>query len=226
MLEERDFRNKSRRVKGTNITVQKLTPSGETHQNDLSSLGRKRQRTAVAESNAAMHIFCNIHSDPQEEVRWFEKTFRPERMLIHPSEAYLQGLKKLRPALHFNTFDVVKAKGRRVSKQQQDQAAAKKRREALVAPTAALKAALNSKRLPPGSAATDAEQGLLMRGKKNKRIVETHIAKMRAKRKGFAARMVDEERSAMSGKKGKKSKKEDRSKVKKSRRDIRTGDAL
>ena len=223
MLGERDFVHRSRRVRGTNITVQKLAPTvpqhGETIATGVADQERRINASAVAANNIAMNIFCSIHSDPQEELRWFDKTFRPERLLIHPSEAYLQGLKKLRPALHFNTFEVAKAKGRRVAKQQQDQAAAKKRREALVAPTAALKAVQNPKRLPPGSAATSDEQGLLMRGVKNKRFVEAHIAKMRAKRKGFAARMQDE--AAVSAADAEKTRPK-----KKVRRELRTGDAL
>jgi hypothetical protein len=178
MLEESDFQNRSRWVRGTNITVQKLTPSLKNTASSAAAV------SGQAASSTAMHIFCSVHEDPSDELKWHEKTLRPERLLVHPSEAFVEGLKKVRPALHFNTFDSAKAKERRVQKQKQDQANAKERRAALVAPTAALKVALNPKRLPPGSSATAAENGLLMRGAKNKRAVEKHVQGMRAKRRG------------------------------------------
>ncbi len=130
-----------------------------------------------------LEIFCSIQRDPSDALQWLEQTLRPQRNLVRPSEAYVQGLKVVRPALHFNTFNAEKAKCRRVDKQRKDQSNATQRRKAMMAPTAALKAALNPKRLPPGSQATPAENRLLMKGEKNKRAVERHISQMRAKRR-------------------------------------------
>jgi hypothetical protein len=130
-----------------------------------------------------MEIFCTIKEDPAVEINWVEKTLRPERLLTHPAQAYIEGLKTVRPALHFNTFDAAKARDRRVRKQLQDQASAKQRKAALVAPTAALKAALNPKKLPPGNPATVDENRMVTRGEKNKRMNARHAEKMRAKRR-------------------------------------------
>jgi len=158
MLTSKDFKPKFLVVKNTNIRVQKSTPP----------------ITAASAShadrcNTALAIMCSIEADPVNEAEWFDRTFRPERNLIHPSEAFLHGIKRLSPAIHFNTFNADIARSRRIAKQQQDQASAKKRKAALVAPTVAMKAALNPKKLPAGSKATDDESRFLSRGKENKR---------------------------------------------------------
>ena len=85
----------SKVVKGTNIVLAKSK--------DLSELS---QGNAMAKQLA---ILESIEPDDTEELRWDRKQ-RPDRMLQNTSEAFLQGTKKLRPALNFNTFDAKKAK--------------------------------------------------------------------------------------------------------------------
>lgn len=87
----------------------------------------------------------------------------------------MQGIKTLRPALNFHTFDLAKSKLRRLAKQEKDKMTALERRKQRVAPTAALKAALNPHRiLRTGTEAPDDEARFLSRGKsKNKKHART-----------------------------------------------------
>lgn len=161
MLSAKEFGMKSFRVENTNIRVQKLTPDFP--------IGTGMGGTNGDRSNRAMTVMCSVAADPLDESQWFDRTFRPAKNLVHPAEAFLHGIKRLCPAIHFNTFNAAAAKGRRVAKQQQDQSSAKVRRKAFVAPTAAMKAAINPKKLPAGSHATDAESRFMSRGKENKK---------------------------------------------------------
>ncbi|EPY39311.1 hypothetical protein AGDE_04617 [Angomonas deanei] len=118
----------SKKVKDTNIVVVKPAGEGETDPH-----------------TALLHA---IADDDKTEILWFTRTLRPERNLIHPAEAFLQGIKELRPAPVFNTFNVKKAKERRLIKQEYDRKKHLERRKAAVAPTAAFKDALNPRKLP------------------------------------------------------------------------------
>lgn len=174
---------RARQISGTNIRVKAVEAPASSHQSFT-------DRTL-----ALMH---SIEPDDRNEVAWMQ-TLRPERSLIHPAEAFLQGIKKLRPALHFNTFDETKLASRRAAKRQKENRAANKRREARMAPTAAMKS-VNLKKIPrTGGHATQEEVNLLSRGKQNKRAMD-HIAAFhhnKAKRK-------DSEAGIMGAKKSKK----------------------
>ncbi|EPY31004.1 hypothetical protein STCU_03699 [Strigomonas culicis] len=119
-----------KRIKGTNIVVQKSAAD------DI--------------SDPFLATLNTIQPDDQTEILWWSRTLRPERNLIHPAEAFLQGIKELRPAPVFNTFDVKKAKMRRMVKQERDRKTFLARRQAAVAPTAAYRAAMNPHKLQRG----------------------------------------------------------------------------
>jgi hypothetical protein len=144
---------------GTNLHIKAVDVPASAHQNFT-------ERTL-----ALMH---SIDADDNNELSWM-KTLRPARSLIHPAEAFLQGIKKLRPALHFNTFDESKLASRRSAKRQKEKRAALKRRDERMVPTVAMKA-VNLKKIPrTGGHATTEEVKFLSRGKENKRALD-HIA--------------------------------------------------
>ncbi|KAG5507866.1 hypothetical protein JIQ42_07157 [Leishmania sp. Namibia] len=133
-----------KRVKGTNVEVRKEVTDN---------------------TDAPLALLYSIHADDETELRWFHNTLRPERNLIHPSDAFLHGIKELHPAAVFNTFDLKKAKLRRLTKHEKDKATAMKRRKKEVAPTAAYKAAVNPHKTPrTGGAAPADEVRVLSRG--------------------------------------------------------------
>ncbi|ORC85447.1 uncharacterized protein TM35_000351910 [Trypanosoma theileri] len=135
-------------IKGTNIVVQKNATDGV--------------------YNEHLSLMYSIAADDQEEVMWWNNTLRPERNLTHPSDAFLQGIKALRPAACFNTFDIQKARLRRLVKQEKDKRKFLIRRKKEVAPTAAMKASLNPHKVPrTGGRAPEEELRLLSRGKKS-----------------------------------------------------------
>ncbi|CAM41516.1 conserved hypothetical protein [Leishmania braziliensis MHOM/BR/75/M2904] len=134
-----------KRIKGTNVEVRKEVTDDNT--------------------DAQSALLYSIHADDETELRWLHNTLRPERNLVHPSDAFLRGIKTLHPAAIFNTFDVKKAKLRRLTKHERDKATAMKRRKEEVAPTAAYKAAVNPHKTPrTGGAAPADEVRVLSRG--------------------------------------------------------------
>lgn len=133
-------------VKGTNIIVRKKSTDGVENEETV--------------------LLNSILNDDLTELKWFHKTLRPERNLVHPSEAFLHSIKALRPAVVFNTFDIKKAKLRRLTKQQKDKKKALARRMKEVAPTAAFKASINPHKTPRASAHPPEEEiRFLARGK-------------------------------------------------------------
>lgn len=134
-----------KRVKGTNVEVRKAAADDAT--------------------DAQLALLYSIHADDETELRWYHNTLRPERNLVHPADAFLHGVKTLHPAAVFNTFDVKRAKLRRLTKQERDKATALTRRKKEMAPTAAYKAAVNPHKTPrTGGAATAGEVRVLSRG--------------------------------------------------------------
>lgn len=134
-----------KRIKGTNVEVRKEVTDDNT--------------------DARLALLYSIGADDETELRWFHNTLRPERNLVHPSDAFLHGIKNLRPAAVFNTFDVKKAKLRRLTKHEKDKATAMQRRKKEMAPTAAYKAAVNPHKTPrTGGQAPAEEVRLLSRG--------------------------------------------------------------
>ncbi|CBZ23268.1 conserved hypothetical protein [Leishmania mexicana MHOM/GT/2001/U1103] len=134
-----------KRVKGTNVEVRKEVTDDST--------------------DAHLALLYSIHADDETELRWLHNTLRPERNLVHPSDAFLHGIKALQPAAVFNTFDAQKAKLRRLTKYEKDKASAMKRRKEEMAPTAAYKAAVNPHKTPrTGGAAPADEVRVLSRG--------------------------------------------------------------
>lgn len=165
---------RKRAIKGTNIVVQTLEPSSSAH---------------ASFEDRSIAMLNSIDRDDATEVQWL-RTLRPERSLIHPAEAFLQGIKKLRPALDFNTFDMKKSKARRATRRTQEQAKALKRREERLVPTSAMRA-INSKRgTRSGGHATSDEVRLLSRGKENQRAL-AHIAAFQAKKKTRTKRAAE-----------------------------------
>lgn len=135
-------------VKGTNIEVHKSAADGD----DVSK---------------HLRLLYSINPDDENELRWFHATLRPERNLVHPSDSFLQGIKALHPAAVFNTFDMKKAKLRRLTKHEKDKLSAVQRRKKEMTPTAAYKASVNPHKTPrTGGAAPMEEVRLLSRGKK------------------------------------------------------------
>lgn len=134
-------------IKGTNIRVEKKSTDGIRDENTV--------------------LLNSILNDDLTELKWFHNTLRPQRNLVHPSEAFLHSIKALRPAVVFNTFDIKKAKLRRLTKQQKEKKKALERRMKEVAPTAAYKASANPHKTPrTGDHATEEEIRFLSRGKR------------------------------------------------------------
>ncbi|ESL10972.1 hypothetical protein TRSC58_01287 [Trypanosoma rangeli SC58] len=141
-------RQRKKFVKGTNIIVQKSATDGV--------------------QDAHLRMMYAISADDKSEAVWWENTLRPERNLTHPSEAFLHGIKALRPSARFNTFDAQKARLRRLVKQEKDKRKWLKRRQKEVAPTAAMKASVNPHKVPrTGGHAPAEEVRLLSRGRKS-----------------------------------------------------------
>lgn len=132
-----------KQIKGTNIVVEHVAPS----------------------SNGS--LLCQIGNDDQTELEWYHQTLRPVKNLTHPSEAFLQSIKALRPAAVFNTFDQKKAKLRRLVKQKKDQKKALERRKKEVAPTAAFKASVNPHKIPRVGTSSGEETRFLTRSQKS-----------------------------------------------------------
>ncbi|KPA75499.1 hypothetical protein ABB37_08396 [Leptomonas pyrrhocoris] len=134
-----------KRIKGTNVEVRKDVTDDNT--------------------DAQLALLYSIGADDETELHWFHNTLRPERNLVHPSDAFLHGIKVLRPAAVFNTFDVKKAKLRRLTKHEKDKITAMTRRKTEMAPTAAYKAAVNPHKTPrTGGQAPIEEVRVLSRG--------------------------------------------------------------
>lgn len=137
-------------VRGTNIVVQKNASDGV--------------------RDPCIMLLHGIAADDATEVLWFNRNLRPSKNLIHPSEGFLQGIKALRPAAVFNTFDLKKSKLRRLAKQHKDKLTATARRRREVAPTAAFRAAIDPRKVPRiGGHATAEEVRVLSRGDKKTR---------------------------------------------------------
>lgn len=135
-------------IKGTNIRVEKKSTDG------------------IQDANTV--LLNSILNDDLTELKWFHNTLRPQRNLVHPCEAFLHSIKALRPAGVFNTFDIKKAKLRRLTKQQKDKKKALERRMKEIAPTAAYKASANPHKTPrTGGHAAEEEIRFLSRGKKS-----------------------------------------------------------
>lgn len=159
-----------KRIKGTNVEVRKEVTDDNT--------------------DAQLALLYSISADDETELRWFHNTLRPERNLVHPSDAFLQGIKALRPAAVFNTFDVKKAKLRRLTKHEMDKASALQRRKKEMAPTAVYKAAVNPHKTPrTGGQAPADEVRVLSRGmsKEQKARSRARVAKKAAKASGASA---------------------------------------
>ncbi|PBJ72510.1 hypothetical protein BCY84_15527 [Trypanosoma cruzi cruzi] len=155
-------RQRKKFIKGTNIIVQKSATDGV--------------------EDAHLRMMYAIAADDKNEVLWWRNTLRPERNLTHPSEAFLQGIKALRPSARFNTFDIEKARLRRLVKQKKDKHRFLERRKREVAPTAAMKASINPHKVPrTGGQAPDEEIRFLSRGRKS----STQSAPNETEKKGY-----------------------------------------
>nr|CCC92851.1 conserved hypothetical protein [Trypanosoma congolense IL3000] len=122
-------RHRQKVVEGTNIVVQNVSIRDE-------------------EGNTCRALLHAIEADDEGEVKWWDAALRPKANLVNPSVAFLRGIKTLRPATHFNTFDLKKSRLRRLEKQKKDRERYLARREREIAPTAAMKASLNPHKVP------------------------------------------------------------------------------
>jgi hypothetical protein len=93
-------------------------------------------------------LWNSVGRDDEADAAWF-KTLRPRHMLVDPAEAFNLGVKLLRPAIQFATFDAALAKRRRAQRRAKHAEATEANKAARLAPPKALKAALNPKKLPP-----------------------------------------------------------------------------
>lgn len=172
-----------RAIQGTNIVVQSLTDAAGSSTGHSGGISSSSSTTTFAD--ASMRLLHTIDRDDPTERKWLE-TLRPERSLIHPAEAFLQGIKKVRPALDFNTFRMKKSKARRVARREQEQTKALQRRDARMVPTALMRS-INAKKGPKGGTghATEDEIRMLSRGKPNQRALQ-HMASHLKKKKRTA----------------------------------------
>ena len=142
-----DSMKRTLEVKGTNIVV-------ESHRKVLVQSQRRPifASEATKQNMRAIGILREIAQDDQDEAQWLDK-LRPDKNLIHPSEAFAQGIKRLRPAISFNTYDPKKAKAQRRLRQAKAKEAYEKRRSQRVVPTVGLKNAMNPHKVPHEKAA-------------------------------------------------------------------------
>lgn len=103
---------------------------------------------ADAANVAALERLRALRPDDAAERRWLA-SLRPDKNLCEPAEAFAQGVKQLRPALRFHTFDAAKARARRREVQETQRAVFAARRAAQVAPTVAMKSALDPHKVMP-----------------------------------------------------------------------------
>lgn len=158
-------------IPGTNIRVQRLVPLADSQQADP--------------TQHIISLYESIEQDDTLERSW-ARTLRPARSLIHPAEAFAQGIKVLRPALVFSTFQADKAKARRLARREREQNVAKQRRAARMTPTAAMKATMNMKKVPrTGGQATAEETRILSRGSKAKKAKTAGGVKKQEKTKAL-----------------------------------------
>ncbi|CBH14318.1 uncharacterized protein TEOVI_000767600 [Trypanosoma equiperdum] len=144
-------------IKGTNIIVKNVSLIDK-HRNDPQAL---------------LH---SIEADDAVELRWWRNALRPEANLIEPAVAYLQGIKVIRPATNFNTFDIKKARLRRLEKQEIERKKCLERRKRDVAPTAAMKASANPYRVPrSGGYIKQKDDRIIQRGEKTKKAAKKDI---------------------------------------------------
>lgn len=74
------------------------------------------QYIEAVDTKSAAYLLGLIKADDQQEVAWMTKQ-RPLQNMIHPAEAFNQGIKSLKPAVMFNTYSEDKAKERRLFNQ-------------------------------------------------------------------------------------------------------------
>lgn len=115
----------SKKIRNTNITV---------------------QYDAAVDTRSPAYLLSQIRPDDQGEVHWAVKQ-RPLQNMIHPAEAFNEGIKTLRPAVMFNTYDEGKAKTRRLHNQREQQKRTVAYRAKAVKASEALKALGDRKKL-------------------------------------------------------------------------------
>jgi len=133
-----------KKIKGTNISVKSLRPSTFSNQLSEHSTLRFESDPFNLQTQELLH---SLKSDDPGEIRWLQ-SLRPEKCLTHPSEAFTQGIKKLRPAIHFNSYDGKLVRKQRLKRQKAQLAAYEARRKAQVVPTIGMKTALNPHKIP------------------------------------------------------------------------------
>jgi hypothetical protein len=108
-----------------------------------------RESTPAESSQANLdriRFLYDLLPDDEGEAAWLGN-LRPQRCLVHPSEAFAQGIKLLRPAIQFNTFDAKKAKERRREHEAQARATYEKKKASQMVPGVGLLNAPNARKI-------------------------------------------------------------------------------
>ena len=136
-------------VKGTNIRVESL--GADVHTAGLVHAVRRGATgpgvdACVARLVKARSALAELPADDDVELSWIDR-LRPRRALIAPAEAFAQTVKRLMPAVDFNTYDEEMAKSRRAERRERQEEVTKARRAADMVPSVGLKTALDPRKL-------------------------------------------------------------------------------
>jgi hypothetical protein len=169
---------KERRFRGTNIRVRSLGSDWQT-----AAIQRLLTATAASSATAAAvpvagsstaavvrsgpfvqraavriaaerEALATLGPDDEVELSWIDR-LRPRRNLIAPAEAFAQAVKRLMPAVDFNTYDEQRAKSRRAELRERQERVTEERRAQRLLPTAAMRSALDPRKLPKDNGAAD-----------------------------------------------------------------------
>jgi hypothetical protein len=116
----------SKQVRGTTIAVQSLAEA----------------------ANPQLQALRSIEPDDAAELRWIDR-LRPLRSLIRPADAFAQGIRRLSPAVDFDTYDAGLARSNRAAKRARQNEVTEERRRARVTPSVMMKNALDARRMAP-----------------------------------------------------------------------------
>jgi hypothetical protein len=154
MVKERGFRGTNIRVRSLGSDVQTSALARAMAAPAPKCVGGQNVIRAAVALTRAREALAALQPDDDVELSWINR-LRPRRALIAPAEAFSQAVKRLMPALDFNTYDEALAKSRRAERRERQERVTAERRAQQVAPTAAMRAALDPKKLPKDNAASE-----------------------------------------------------------------------
>jgi hypothetical protein len=137
---------RTRVVKGTNIRVQALVDVDEA----VTAYAPLVSPSLITQWSNAREGLRSLAPDDVIESSWVDR-LRPLRALIAPTDAFAQGIKRVGPAINFNTYDATLAKSRRAARRERQQQVTDSRRSATIVSPVALKAPMDPKKLPKES---------------------------------------------------------------------------